>query len=121
LVDCLAYVSLGEENGGILLDINDAGFCMQTALPLDPGTGRPRRARLTGNGDFEADCELIWEQARQAGFRFLNLSAEMRLKLQPWIAANGIAPLSEPCTIPQPERAQTAAAVLAKLDELRSM
>lgn len=95
LVDCLAYVSLGEENGGILLDINDAGFCMQTALPLDPGTGRPRRARLTGNGDFEADCELIWEQARQAGFRFLNLSAEMRLKLQPWIAANGNAPLSE--------------------------
>src|SRR5262249_37986367 len=32
-VDCLAYVSL-EENGGILLDISDAGFSVQAALPL---------------------------------------------------------------------------------------
>ncbi len=29
LVDSLVYVSLGEENGGILLDVNDAGFSIQ--------------------------------------------------------------------------------------------
>ena len=121
LVDCLAYVSLGEENGGILLDINDAGFCMQTALPLGPAAARQPRARFTGNGDLEADCELVWEQAGQAGFRFLNLSAEMRSKLQLWIAANAIAPSPTVGTVPQLERAQAAASVLAKLDELRSM
>jgi hypothetical protein len=121
LVDCLAYVSLGEENGGILLDINDAGFCMQTALPLDPGAARHRRARLAGNGELETDCELVWDQAGQAGFRFVNLSADIRSKLQAWIAANGIAPLSQAGTVPQPERNSTAVSALARLDELRSM
>jgi hypothetical protein len=121
LVDCLAYVSLGEENGGILLDINDAGFCMQTALPLDPGAARQRRARLAGNGELETDCELVWDQAGQAGFRFVNLSADIRSKLQAWIAANGIAPLSQAGMVPQPERNPIAVSALARLDELRSM
>lgn len=93
LVDCLAYVSLEEENGGILLDINDAGFSMQIVLPFDPAGARQRRARLTGNADLEADCELVWAQGGQAGFRFSNVSATLHLELESWIAANGITPL----------------------------
>src|SRR5579864_206963 len=72
---------LGEENGGILLDVNDAGFSMQTAFPLDPGNPHLRRARFSGNGDFEIDCELAWDQSGQAGFRFPNTSADMRGRL----------------------------------------
>ena len=121
LVDCLAYVSLGEENGGILLDINDAGFCMQIALPLDPGAPRQRRARLTGNGDLEADCELVWGQAGQAGFRFSNLSAEFCLKSQSWMTANGITALAAAGDVPALQRTKTANSALAKLDELHSM
>jgi hypothetical protein len=64
---------------------------------------------------------LVWEQAGQAGFRFFNVSADMYSKLQAWIAANEIAPLSQAGTVPQPERNPTAVSSLARLDELRSM
>ena len=114
-------VSLGEENGGILLDVNDAGFSMQTAFPLNPGNSQLRRARFSGNGDFEIDCELAWDQAGQAGFRFSNLSADMRGRLRSWIAANGIIVAPQSGTVPSPERTQLAASALAQLDELRSM
>jgi hypothetical protein len=112
---------LGEENGGILLDVNDAGFSMQTALPLNTGNPRLRRARFSGNGDFEIDCELAWDQSGQAGFRFPSISADMRGRLRAWIAANGIAVSPPSATVPKPERTQLAASALAQLDELRSM
>jgi len=118
-VDSLVYVSLGEENGGILLDVNDSGFSMQTAFPLDPGNPHLRRARFSGNGDFEIDCELAWDQAGQAGFMFSNVSADLRGRLRSWIAANGIL-VSQSAPVPRPERTQIAA-TLAKLDELRAI
>lgn len=116
-VESLTYVSFGEENGGILLDINEAGFCVQTAMPLDAANSQ-RRARFSGNGDFEIDCSLVWDKSGQAGFKFSNVS-DLRMGLESWIAANGIPPLSISIT-PSPERTQIAA-TLAKLDELRGM
>ena len=117
LVESLTYVSFGEENGGILLDINEAGFSMQTAMPLD-GANFHRRARFSGTGDFEIDCSLVWDKSGQAGFKFSNV-ADLRMGLESWIAANGLPPLSLSIT-PSPERTQIAA-TLAKLDELRCM
>jgi hypothetical protein len=114
----MAYVSLGEENGGILLDISDSGFSMQTALPLDSGNTHLRRARFSGDGDFEINCSLLWYEAGKAGFKFCNVSDSLT-GLHLWIAANGIPPLSVSDTRPAPQRTQFAA-VLAQLDQLRS-
>ena len=114
-VESLTYVSFGEENGGILLDINEAGFSVQTAMPLDAANSQ-RRARFSGNGDFEIDCSLVWDKSGQAGFKFSDVS-DLRMGFESWIAANGIPPLSISIT-PSPERTQIAA-TLAKLDELR--
>ena len=116
-VESLTYVSFGEENGGILLDINEAGFSVQTAMPLDAANSQ-RRARFSGNGDFEIDCSLVWDKSGQAGFKFSDVS-DLRMGFESWIAANGIPPLSISIT-PSPERTQIAA-TLAKLDELRCM
>jgi hypothetical protein len=121
LVDSLVYVSLAEDNGGILLDVNDSGFSMQTALPLNPGSPYQRRARFTGNGDFEADCELVWDQGTQAGFKFLNVSADLRVRLQSCITPIGISPLSESVPVPAGSVRAQIVSGLAKLDELRSM
>jgi hypothetical protein len=118
-VDSMAYVSLGDENGGILLDIHDAGFSMQTALPLDSGNTHLRRARFSGDGDFEINCSLLWYEAGKAGFKFCNVPDSLT-GLHSWIAANGIPPLSVSHTRPTPQRTQFAAA-LAQLDQLRSM
>ena len=117
-VESLTYVSFGEENGGILLDINDAGFSMQTALPLDAASPE-RRARFSGNGDFEIDCSLVWDKSGQAGFKFSNVP-DSHVKLQSWMAANGIPPSFLSCTPETAARIQIAA-TLAKLDEVRSM
>lgn len=121
LFDSLAYVSLGDENGGILLNLSDTGFSMQAAFPLDCENRHPRRARFSGNGDFETDCCLVWDQAGQAGFSFTDISTDFLARLRTWAAANGVAS-STSDVVPSPLRAEmSVAAARATLDELRSM
>lgn len=117
MVESLAYVGLGDENGGILLDINLSGFSVQTALPLEIGSARCCRARFTGIGDFEADCQPVWSQEGQTGCQFVNLSADLSTKLDQWIAANGIAPKKPNASVPQTSQNQLAASALCLLDE----
>lgn len=118
---CLAYVCLGENNGGMLLDINEAGFSIQAAFSLDPASPRKQTVRLTGNGDLEADCELVWEKEGQAGFKFVSCSADFPARLQAWTATNGMAPVATGHAVPRPRHAELAAVALAQLDEVRSM
>jgi hypothetical protein len=115
--ESLTYVSFGEENGGILLDINEAGFSMQTAMPLVAANSQ-RRARFSGNGDFEIDCSLVWDKSGQAGFKFSH-APDSHVKLQSWMTANGVPPSFLSGTPARADRIQIAA-TLAKLDEVRS-
>jgi TonB family protein len=86
----LAYVHLGESNGGIILNISEGGIGVQAAEALDDGEGVidmrieiPRsRKRLEVRG------EIMWvgESRKEAGMRFVDLQEDARERIRSWMA-----------------------------------
>src|SRR3984885_11628872 len=86
----LAYVHLGEGNGGIILNISEGGIGVHAAEALDEGEGVismgieiPRsRKRLEGRG------EIMWvgESRKEAGLRFVDLQGDALRRIRSWIA-----------------------------------
>jgi TonB family protein len=89
-VRSLAYVHLGESNGGIVLNISESGIAVQAAEALDSGEGLlamrieiPRsRKRLEVRG------EIVWvgESRKEAGLRFVDLSEGALKRIRSWMA-----------------------------------
>jgi TonB family protein len=89
-VPSLAYVDLGENNGGIILNLGEGGLAVTLVAPLQ--TDRPSRMRfqLPGSGDWlEASGEVarISESKKEAGMRFVNLSEDVRIRIKNWVSA----------------------------------
>ena len=86
----LAYVRLGEGNGGIILNISEGGIGVHAAEALDEGEGVismgieiPRsRKRLEVRG------EIMWvgESRKEAGLRFVDLQEGALRRIRSWIA-----------------------------------
>ena len=86
----LAYVHLGEGNGGIVLNISEGGIGVQAAEALDEGEGViamrieiPRsRKRLEVRG------EIMWvgESRKEAGLRFVDLQEDALRRIRSWMA-----------------------------------
>src|ERR1700723_1917920 len=86
----LAYVHLGEGNGGIILNISEGGIGVHAAEALDEGEGVismgieiPRsRKRLEVRG------EIMWvgESRKEAGLRFVDLQGDALRRIRSWIA-----------------------------------
>jgi TonB family protein len=86
----LAYVHLGEGNGGIILNISEGGIAVQAAEALDEGEGVigmrieiPRsRKRLEVRG------EIMWvgETRKEAGLRFVDLQEDALRRIRSWMA-----------------------------------
>jgi TonB family protein len=86
----LAYVHLGEGNGGIILNISEGGIGVQAAEALDDGEGViamrieiPRsRKRLEVRG------EIVWvgESRKEAGLRFVDLQEDALRRIRAWMA-----------------------------------
>jgi TonB family protein len=107
----LAYVHLGESNGGIVLNISEGGIAVQAAEALDadesPLTMRieiPRsRKRLEVRG------EIVWvgESRKEAGLRFVDLSADALRRIRSWMARE-----ESPGTAPEESEEEVEAPVL---------
>jgi len=86
----LAYVHLGEGNGGIVLNISEGGVAVQAAEVLDDGEGViamrieiPRsRKRLEVRG------EIMWvgESRKESGLRFVDLQEDALQRIRSWMA-----------------------------------
>ena len=86
----LAYVHLGEGNGGIILNISEGGIGVHAAEALDEGEGVismgieiPRsRKRLEVRG------EIMWvgDSRKEAGLRFVDLQGDALRRIRSWIA-----------------------------------
>src|ERR1700733_10424253 len=90
-VPSLAYVDLGENNGGIILNLGEGGLAVTLVAPLQ--TDRPSRMRfqLPGSGDWlEASGEVarISDSKKEAGLRFVNLSEDARRRIKNWVSSD---------------------------------
>lgn len=87
-VSSLTYVDLGEDNGGIVLNVSEAGIRIQAAAGLQEG---PISIRLQLPGTrkrLEVGAEVVWvgESRKEAGLRFVDLSEDAQRQIQKWMA-----------------------------------
>ena len=103
-VNGLAYVNLGPDNGGIILDISEGGLCFQSSAPVKRTetvrfwfSYRGQRVESNRGVDrieisgisrlIEVRSDLAWtdETLKRGGLRFMNLSATAREQIRDWI------------------------------------
>ncbi len=87
-VSSLTYVDLGEDNGGIVLNVSEAGIRIQAAAGLEEG---PISIRLQLPGTrkrLEVNAEVVWvgQSRKEAGLRFVDLSEDAQRQIQKWMA-----------------------------------
>jgi TonB family protein len=86
----LAYIDLGENNGGIVLNVSEGGLAA-TAVEVFHGTYLPKiRFQLPhSNTHIEARGQIAWtgESKREVGVQFVDLSAEATAEIRSWIAS----------------------------------
>lgn len=90
------YVNLGDNNGGLALDISETGMAIQGARSLTTDALFPRICFQLPNAgpNIEVSARIVWlaESSQAAGLRFVDLSAEGRGKIANWIASEGPSP-----------------------------
>ena len=91
----LAYLEVGSDNGGMVLDLSEYGLALQAFNPLIGLTRvnlriQPPKSRKK----IVATAEITWlsESQTEAGLRFLDLSDDARMEIADWISAEATAP-----------------------------
>lgn len=84
----LAYVNVGDANGGVILDISETGMSIASAEPLEPNATPRLRFQLPRiDRTFELTAEMVWnsESRTKAGVRFVSMPIEERVQIRNWI------------------------------------
>jgi outer membrane biosynthesis protein TonB len=88
----MAYVELGQENGGILLNLSEGGFAVQSALTLSAREFTELRFQVPAfQGWLTANGRIVWmsDSKKEAGIQFTELPGEARREIHKWVAAEG--------------------------------
>ena len=84
----LAYIDVGSDNGGIVLNLTEDGMAFQAVAPLEGQQEVSLRIQLPNSVNrIETTAKIVWlsESNRQAGVRFLDLSPADRAQILDWI------------------------------------
>jgi TonB family protein len=87
----LAYVSIGEDNGGIVLNISEFGLALQAVGPLTEGHLAHLRFQLPRSRKRgESSGQIAWtsESGKEAGVQFVGLSDDVRKKISAWVSSD---------------------------------
>jgi TonB family protein len=87
-VSSLTYVDLGENNGGIVLNVSEAGIRIQAAAAMELG---PISLRLQLPGtrkrlELNAEVIRVGPSRKEAGLYFVELSEDARGEIRKWMA-----------------------------------
>ena len=88
----MAYVELGQDNGGILLNLGEGGFAVQSALALTTREFPELRFQVPAlQGWLTASGRIAWisDSKKEAGIQFTELPPEARSEIQKWVLAEG--------------------------------
>jgi TonB family protein len=88
----MAYVELGQDNGGILLNLSEGGFAVQSALALTSREFSELRFQVPAlQGWLSASGRIVWvsDSKKEAGIQFTELPGEARREIQQWVTAEG--------------------------------
>jgi TonB family protein len=85
----LTYVTLGEDNGGIIANISETGMYVTAGQPLRESLFSRVSFRIPQtDGVIETQGEIVWtsESKKEAGVRFVELREESRELIRKWVA-----------------------------------
>jgi TonB family protein len=92
-IQTLAYIDLGEDNGGIVLNISEAGLALQAAITLADEELPHLRIQLPpSKKKVEASGRITWlsPTGKEAGVAFVNLPEDVRAQISEWILLDSI-------------------------------
>ncbi len=84
----LAYVNVGDANGGVIVDISETGMSIASAEPLEQGAAPRLRFQLPHiDRTFEVAAEMVWsaDSKTKAGVRFVSMPIDDRIQIRNWI------------------------------------
>ena len=88
-VKSLAYVELGENNGGIVLNIGEGGFAVRAAEAMtEDRLPRLRFQMRNSTTQLVTSGEIAWssDSRKEAGVRFIDLPEDALLEIKTWIS-----------------------------------
>lgn len=93
----IAYLGIGPENGGIVLDVSDGGLSFHSVAPVQPAESIRFLLSLKGHNRIEGSGEVVWtdEVKTVGGLKFTSLSAGAREHLDNWTNKTRIAAAGE--------------------------
>jgi len=82
----IAYIGMGPENGGLVLDVSDGGLSFHAVAPVQKAETVRFLLSLRGHSRIEGTGEVVWtnEMKTVCGLRFTSLSAGAREYLNNW-------------------------------------
>ena len=82
----IAYLGIGPENGGIVLDVSDGGLSFHAVSPVQPAETIRFLLSLKGHSRIEGSGEVVWtnDMNTVCGLKFTSLSAGAREHLDNW-------------------------------------
>jgi hypothetical protein len=86
----LAYIDLGENNGGIVLNIGAGGLAVAAVEVLhEEHLPRIRFQLPQSNVRVEATGQIAWtgDSKKEVGVRFVNLSEEAATQINKWLSS----------------------------------
>jgi len=89
-VTSVAYIDLGQENGGLILNLSEGGVAIHAAEIVAGATFAKMRFQLPNSERWiETGGKLVWQgqSKKKAGIRFVNLSDEARERIRDWTDA----------------------------------
>ncbi len=90
----MAYVELGQDNGGILLNLSEGGFAVQSAMALTSLEFPRLRFQVPSvQGWQTASGRIVWisESKKEAGLQFTELPGAARTEIHKWVSSEGSA------------------------------
>ena len=91
----VAYIELGENNGGLILNIAEGGIAVQSAETIAGDFFPQMRLRLPNSQQWiEAKGKLAWigESRKEAGIQFVDLDNNARRRIQDWVSSTAFRP-----------------------------
>jgi PilZ domain len=82
----IAYIGMGPENGGLVLDVSDGGLSFHAVAPVQPAGTITFLLSLRGHSRIEGAGQVVWtnEMRTVCGLRFTSLSSGAREHLNNW-------------------------------------
>jgi hypothetical protein len=82
----IAYIGMGPENGGLVLDVSDGGLSFHAVAPVAKAETINFLLSLRGHSRIEGAGEVVWtnEMKTVCGLKFTSLSAGAREHLSNW-------------------------------------